>query len=336
MRIARLLVFACAALIVAAVRPAFAQGSLEGLIEAPANNSTVMEPFQVRGWAFWTGATGGSSGIDSVTVYGCPAANCPSPTFWGAATIGLARPDVAAAYNNPAGGHSGFSFTMSGLAPGTYFVQVWTHNTANGYWLPFNTTFTATVPPEHIVEHPTANQALTQPFTISGWAIDANAPTGTGVDIAASFAYPHVGSGEPPLIIGQAVYGDARPDVAAARGQRFLNSGYHLAVSGQSPGEYMFVVSARSTTPGNPWTAHNINVTLDTPTVALTVNRSGTGTGAVSATGLTCPGGSNTQAMPCGTSYALNATVTLTAVPDAGSTFAGWNGACQTTQPACR
>jgi hypothetical protein len=39
--------------------------------------------------------------------------------------------------------------------------------------------------------------------------------------------------------------------------------------------------------------------------------------------------------MPCGTSYALNAMVTLTAVPDAGSTFAGWNGVCQTTQAAC-
>jgi hypothetical protein len=24
--------------------------------------------------------------------------NCPTPTFWGAATYGIARPDVAAAY----------------------------------------------------------------------------------------------------------------------------------------------------------------------------------------------------------------------------------------------
>jgi hypothetical protein len=55
----------------------------------------------------------------------------------------------------------------------------------------------------------------------------------------------------------------------------------------------------------------------------LEINRSGTGTGAVVATGLNCPGGSNTRAMPCGASYAFNAVVTITAVPDPGSTFAG-------------
>jgi RHS repeat-associated protein len=41
--------------------------------------------------------------------------------------------------------------------------------------------------------------------------------------------------------------------------------------------------------------------------------------------------------MPCGASYAFNTIVTLTAVPDPGSTFAGWGGGCANvgTNPTC-
>ena len=66
-------------------------------------------------------------------------------------------------------------------------------------------------------------------------------------------------------------------------------------------------------------------------TVPLTIDRPGTGTGGVTASGLTCAGGSTTQAMPCGANYPLHTVVTLTAVPDPNSTFAGWGGACTGT-----
>jgi hypothetical protein len=67
----------------------------------------------------------------------------------------------------------------------------------------------------------------------------------------------------------------------------------------------------------------HVDAYVDIPTASLEINRSGTGTGSIVGTGLSCPGGSNTQAMPCGASYALGSIVTLTAVPDPGSTFAG-------------
>jgi hypothetical protein len=38
--------------------------------------------------------------------------------------------------------------------------------------------------------------------------------------------------------------------VATSRGARFLNSGYHFTVTGQSPGWYRFVNYAHSTTSG--------------------------------------------------------------------------------------
>jgi RHS repeat-associated protein len=105
-------------------------------------------------------------------------------------------------------------------------------------------------------------------------------------------------------------------------------------LSGQPPGWYRFVNYAHSTTSG-VWTGRTQDAYVDIPTVSLEINRSGTGTGSIAATGLSCPGGSNTQAMPCGASYALGSVVWLTAVADPGSTFAGWGGGCLGTQPTC-
>ena len=55
-------------------------------------------------------------------------------------------------------------------------------------------------------------------------------------------------------------------------------------------------------------------------TQLLTVTKAGTGQGTVSATGLTCSGST------CTGTYNYNASVTLTASPTAGNTFAGWSG----------
>jgi RHS repeat-associated protein len=334
-RLVRRLVLAGAALalILAAVRPALAQGGLYGVVDTPAINGTVSEPFQIRGWALWTTAASGA-GVDAIHVYGCPIANCPAPVFWGAATIGLARPDVAATYGNPAGATSGYSFTMSGLTPTVYYVQVWVHVIATGAWQPFNTSFTVTAAPEHVLEHPVALQSLAQPLTVSGWAIDAGMPSGTGVDAVHVWAYHNFGNGTPQYMLGAATYGDARPDVAAARGSRFLHSGYHFTMTGQPPGWYRFVVSSHSL-PSAAWTGRTVDAYVDIPTASLEINRSGTGTGSIVGTGLSCPGGSNTQAMPCGASYALGTVAWITAVPDPGSTFAGWGGGCLGPQATC-
>ncbi len=60
--------------------------------------------------------------------------------------------------------------------------------------------------------------------------------------------------------------------------------------------------------------------------VALTVTKSGTGTGGVSSN----PGGINCGAT-CTANFAQGSSVSLTATPDAASTFAGWSGACSGT-----
>ena len=65
--------------------------------------------------------------------------------------------------------------------------------------------------------------------------------------------------------------------------------------------------------------------------VALTVTRSGSGTGTVSSDlpGIAC-------GVDCAESYTQNSLVTLTAAPQSGSTFAGWSGGpCSGTAPTC-
>ena len=67
------------------------------------------------------------------------------------------------------------------------------------------------------------------------------------------------------------------------------------------------------------------------PSYGLTVALAGSGTGSVSSspTGISC-------GADCTESYASGTVVTLTALADAGSVFAGWSGACSGTAATCQ
>jgi uncharacterized repeat protein (TIGR02543 family) len=69
-----------------------------------------------------------------------------------------------------------------------------------------------------------------------------------------------------------------------------------------------------------------VNATFTLNSYALTVNRTGTGTGSVSSapTGIIC-------GMTCAANYNHGTMVTLTATPDTSSNFSGWSGACSGT-----
>ncbi len=60
----------------------------------------------------------------------------------------------------------------------------------------------------------------------------------------------------------------------------------------------------------------------------LTVSVSGNGTGNVTGPGIACPG-------DCAQGYVDDGTVTLSAIAVAGSSFAGWSGACSGAAPLC-
>jgi hypothetical protein len=84
---------------------------------------------------------------------------------------------------------------------------------------------------------------------VAGWAADLDSPDDTGVDGIHVWAYPVGGSGQaPPIFVDVAAYGGERPDVAAVYGDRFLHSGYAVAVKNLAPGTYDLALFAWSTT----------------------------------------------------------------------------------------
>ena len=85
-------------------------------------------------------------------------------------------------------------------------------------------------------------------FLVGGWALDLNAPSGTGVDTIHIYAYPAGGGG--PVFLGVPTLGGIRPDVGAAFGSQFTPSGYNLQVSSLPPGTWDIVVYVHSSVSG--------------------------------------------------------------------------------------
>jgi PA14 domain/Divergent InlB B-repeat domain len=89
-------------------------------------------------------------------------------------------------------------------------------------------------------------------------------------------------------------------------------------VSNLSDGTYYFAVTAYNVV-GNEGNFSNEVVRTVQSRYTLSVSKSGTGTGTATSTGISC--GSD-----CAEPFAPGTVVTLTAAPDANSTFAGWSG----------
>lgn len=100
-------------------------------------------------------------------------------------------------------------------------------------------------------------------FPITGWALDAGASNGTGVDVVHMWAYPVGGS--PAIFLGSAPYGGWRGDVGAAFGSaRFSPSGF-TAGAQLSPGTYDIAIFPHSTVAGGFTGASVVRVTVEPP-----------------------------------------------------------------------
>lgn len=219
-------------------------------IDSPAQSTTVVQPFTMSGWAIERTSTA-STGVDAVHVYAYrnPGSGI-APVFLGAATYGHPRGDVAAAYG-PQFQNSGYQLAVRGLAPGAYRLVAYAHHEASG-------TFTQQVSadvtirnnPTMAFDTPAHNSTVTSAFELTGWAIDRSAAAGPGVDAVHVYVIPFVGSGQPPVFMGVASYGWARPDVGGVFGSQFTNSGFHFTITGAAPGVHDVAVYARSTVSG--------------------------------------------------------------------------------------
>jgi hypothetical protein len=90
------------------------------------------------------------------------------------------------------------------------------------------------------IDTPRAQQRVTQPFLLGGWAADLDAAVGTGIDTVHVWAYPAAGG--PPVFLGTPTLGGIRPDVAAVHGNQFRGAGFNLTVTGLAPGTYDLAV----------------------------------------------------------------------------------------------
>jgi hypothetical protein len=249
-------------------------------LDAPADGSTVVKPFTVRGWAINRSAASGT-GVDAVHVYAYP--NGGAAIFLGAATYGGSRPDVGAIFGAQFT-NCGFTLsTGSGLAPGTYTVVAYAHNAINGT---FDKSQSATISVTQVqsigvinIDSPTNGQLVTSAFEVGGWAIDMGAPSGTGVDAVQFYVFPNDGA-SPGVFVGSGSYGAARPDVGGVYGSRFTNSGYHFTITGLGPGNFLLGVYARSTVTGTFSVVKTVHISvnpnqlmsIDTPSAESTVS----------------------------------------------------------------
>ena len=166
-----------------------------------------------------------------------------SPTFVGAATLGDARPDVAALFG-PRAANAGYHLDVSGLAPGDYVLRAYGKALA----LPGFTVVQAvsiTVTPwapaiQMSVDVPSPGTLASGTFVVAGWALALDAPSAPGIEAVHVWAYP-VGAGA-PTFLGAATLGGARPDVGALFGPSYTNSGFGLAVSGLASGTWDLAV----------------------------------------------------------------------------------------------
>jgi YVTN family beta-propeller protein len=120
--------------------------------------------------------------------------------------------------------------------------------------------------PQTWIDEPVAGSTLNQPVLLRGWAIDRDDTQiadiyGGGVDAVHVWAYPVTGAA--PTFLGQAG-GQARPDLAAAYGEKYSGSGFTLTIRGLASGTYTIVAYAHSKRTGA--------FTPRTVTVSLTAN----------------------------------------------------------------
>jgi hypothetical protein len=227
-------------------------------LDTPLNASTVSQNFVIGGWAADLGATTGT-GVDAVHVWAYPnPGSGQAPFFVGVATLGIPRPDVAAAFGQSRLANSGFMLSTT-FAPAVYNIVASAHSTVSGTFNNARAARVTVIAPQSFpamsVDLPAANATVPGLFRIAGWALDMGATSGTGVDAIHVWAY-RVGGGA-PVFVGASQTGMTRSDVGSAFGSsRFAPSGFDFVTQTLlTAGTYDVVVYARSKVTGtfNNW-----------------------------------------------------------------------------------
>jgi hypothetical protein len=181
-------------------------------------------------------------------------------------SYGGARPDVAS------GAFTHCGFTLSGVLPhlGGWQIVASARSTVTGaFSITRTATITAQANPQMAITAPAGGAIGGLGLTVSGWALDAAAATGTGVDAVDLYAQPH--GGGPPSFLGTS-YG--LWNAATAR-----YSGFSLSTSLPGIGVWDVQAAAHSTVTGAyQWQTVTVTAQADPRmTLDLPVHNSTTG-----------------------------------------------------------
>jgi hypothetical protein len=230
------------------------------VLEAPADGALGGSSVTMSGWAIDAHAPSGT-GVTQVALFAYPNADeSQSAIALGNAAYGAWRTDIANIYSSQYG-PSGFSATVTLPGPGVYRLKARMWDPLAGAWYWSNPRdITVETTPRMAIDMPQSG-TVASPFGIGGWAIDAGAASGSGVDAVHVWAYPNPGSGQAAVWVGTATLGASRPDVGAIFGSQFTPSGYNLTAT-LPAGYYQVVVFARSTVTGTFNQAQSVFLTV--------------------------------------------------------------------------
>jgi glucose/arabinose dehydrogenase len=233
-------------------------------VDSPAQGQTVSQPFAIAGWALDPLATT-SPGVDAIHVWAYPlsavgAAPSGAPLFVGATRTGSPRPDVAQAFGGSQFGTAGFLLLANGLAPGVYRLAVFGLVESSAMFGVVSLVDVVVEARTYLaVDTPAQGNSVGGSFVIGGWAFDAAAPAGAGVDAIHAWAAP-AGGGTFVFLGSTTTFAD-RADVGAAFGDRFTKSGYSIVAGSLGQGQWDVYVFARSTVTGQFQVSAPIRIT---------------------------------------------------------------------------
>lgn len=229
---------------------------IRAAIESPAAGAVINGAFTVSGYAADRGATSGS-GIDVVHIY--TVRNGGTPQFAGAITSLSSRSDIGNTLG-PQFTNSGYAIPISGLPDGSYQILVYPRSTVTGQFgaaRSVSITISSSLP-MMALDLPTHGSSVSANFTVSGWAINRFASSGTGVDAVHVWAFKTTGE---QTLLGEATLGVSRPDIGAAFGSQFTSAGFSLSGT-LAAGSYQIAAFMHDTATGTFSLARTANITV--------------------------------------------------------------------------
>ncbi|MED4228045.1 C39 family peptidase [Neobacillus cucumis] len=244
-------------------RQAITYGSTRGVLDKPVANATINETYNLSGWFL------DESKVSKIEVL-------VDGKVVGQAAYGDSRSDVQRAYPSYNNANAGFHYALDTkkLSNGNHTITV--KETGKNGW-------TSTLPGKAVnvsnakgmLDTPAVNEKTKGQYNVKGWYLDPNGVSKVEVLVDGK-------------VVGQAYYGDSRPDVKNAYpSYNNANAGYHYTLDTTKLADGTHTITVRetsknglvSTLPNKSFVISNIRGNLDQPSVNSTISGSKTVSG---------------------------------------------------------